>query len=312
VITITLCKGAPASGKSFWAKQEVAKNPNEIVRINNDDLRAMANGSVWSADYEKIIAETRKFMIKEAIRRNKSVILDNVNAGKRHWEDVCKIAKEANRDIKVYEKVFYEELEVLLERDAKREGKARVGEEVVHKWYKELGAKQFKHYHPRVEIFTKRDYTLDRMVEPMAQDPNNPRAIICDLDGSLAIVGDRSPYSAENCHLVDRPNPHVVETVKLYHGNGYKIIFCSGRMERDREPTVKFIEQHLPDVEYMLLMRPNNDTRKDAIIKEEIFNEHIKDKFFVHMVMDDRISVCRLWYNLGLNLLRVGDPDADF
>ena len=312
MIKVILTKGAPASGKSFWAKAEVAKDPDNWVRINNDDLRAMTNGSVFSADYEKLITDTRNFLIREALKREKNVIIDNVNANKRHFETVCKIAKDMNRDIQVFEKLFYEDLDVLLERDAKREGKAQVGEAVVKKWFKELGGKQFKHCHPKVEIFTKRTSAADRFVDAMVQDENLPYAIICDLDGTLAKIGDRSPYDASNCDITDSPNEHVVQTVQLHHDAGYKIIFCSGRMEKDRAPTERFIKKCLPRVSYTLLMRSDNDQRKDSIIKEEIFNASIKNKYCVKLVLDDRLQVCRLWYDMGLNLLRAGDPEASF
>ena len=312
MIKCILTVGIPASSKSTWAKAEVAKDPTNIVRINNDEIRAMTNGSVFSTDYEKLITETRNFLIKEAFRRDKSVIVDNVNSNKRHFETCCKLAKEVNRDIQVLEKPFYIEIEEAIARDAKREGSAKVGETVIRKFWKELGGKQFAFYHPRVEVFTKRNNSLDRVVEPMVQDESKEPCLICDLDGTLAKIGDRSPYSAENCDLTDSPNSHVVETVKLYFEAGCKVIFCSGRMEKDRAPTMRFIERCLPGMPHLLLMRNDSDLRKDAIVKEEIFNEHIKDKYWVKLVIDDRLSVCRLWFSLGLNLLRVGDPDANF
>jgi hypothetical protein len=75
---------------------------------------------------------------------------------------------------------------------------------------------------------------------------------------------------------------------------------------------MRFIEKHLPGMEYVLLMRKDADFRKDNVVKEEIFNEYIKNKYWVKLVIDDRLSVCQLWFRLGLNLLRAGDPDANF
>lgn len=305
-------KGAPACGKSTWAKAEVAKDPLNYLRVNNDDIRNMANGSVFSPDYEKLVKEVRLFLVKQGIQIGLNVIVDNVNCSKRNWEDICKIAQEANRDIQVIEKNFYVELDELLERNSKRDGSARVPDDVVKKWFKELGGKQFKFSNAKIEIFTKRNHAADRFVELMVQDENKPPALICDLDGTLAKIGARSPYDASQCDVVDSPNTHVVETVKLYYDTGYKVIFCSGRMEKDREPTERFIKRCLPDVEYILLMRPDQDQRKDDVVKEEIFNASIKNKYWVRLVLDDRLSVCRLWHGLGLNLLRVGDPDATF
>jgi len=307
--------GAPASGKSHWAKQEVAKDPDNWVRINNDDIRSMTNGSVFSSDYEKLITNTRVFLIKEALKRDKNIILDNVNANNRHFQSACNIAKEINRDIEVIEVPFYQDLEVLLERDSKREGKAKVGEVVIKKWFKGLGGKQFKNYVPKHETFSKRTSASDRSVTAMVQDKTLPRAVICDLDGSLAIIGDRSPYDSSKCDITDTENEHVSEIVKMHYSAGYKIIFCSGRSEKDRAPTIRFIDKcmrYIPNMEYILLMRKDGDQRKDVVIKEEIFNDSIKNKYYVKLVLDDRLQVCRLWHNLGLNLLRAGDPDADF
>ena len=64
--------------------------------------------------------------------------------------------------------------------------------------------------------------------------------------------------------------------------------------------------------EWEIHMRKAGDNRKDAIIKKELFDEHIRDKYYVDYIVDDRLQVCRLWYSLGLTILRVGDPDANF
>jgi predicted kinase len=307
-----LCVGAPACGKSTWAKAEIARAPNDWVRVNNDDIRAMLNGSVYSADYEKLITDTRLFLIREAFKRNKSVIIDNVNANKRHWEDACRLAKEANKDIQVFEKFFCEDLEVLLERDAKREGKAQVGPEVVKKWFKELGGKQFKFSKPKVEIFTQRNKAVDRIIQPMQQNESLPRAVIFDNDGTISLIhSGRSPYDASTCDL-DAPHPHVIECMKLYFNAGYKILFVSGREEKDRAPTERFYQQHFPEVKYELFMRPTGDMRKDVIIKEEIFTNHIKPNYYIAGWFDDRLQVSKWVYESGLPLFRVNDPEANF
>jgi predicted kinase len=303
-----LCVGAPASGKSTWAKAEVAKDPNNWVRINNDDIRAMTNGSVYSTDYEKFITETRNFLIREAFKRNKNVVIDNVNANKRHFQDVCKIAKEMNRDIQVFEKAFYVELDELLARDAKREGQAKVGEAVVRKWFKELGGSQFKHFHPKVEVLTKRNFTMDAPFTPAIQNINLPTAIISDLDGTLALfAGKRSPYDATDCDLIDEKNTAVTETIELYYADAHNIIFCSGREDKYEPETRRFIEKHLPDMKYQLFMRKTGDMRKDAIIKEEIYRNNIEGKYFVKLVLDDRNSVVALWRSLGLVCFQVAE-----
>jgi hypothetical protein len=57
-------------------------------------------------------------------------------------------------------------------------------------------------------------------------------------------------------------------------------------------------------------MRKNNDQRKDSIIKFELFENHIKDKYYVELVVDDRQQVVDMWRRkLGLTCLQVDYGD---
>lgn len=306
-----MLKGIPGSGKSTWAKTEIAKDPDNWVRINNDDLRAMMNNSVWSVEYEKLITDTRNYLIRDALKRNKNIIIDNLNLNKRHFEDTCKIAKSVNTDVQIIEKPFYIELEEAIERDSKREGKAKVGEAVIQKWWKESGGKQFKFYKNRIETFIATK-GMNKNIKPMIQDEKLPRAVIFDNDGTISLIhSGRSPYDASTCDL-DEPHNHVIECMKLYYNSGYKILFVSGREDKDRVPTEKFYQQYFPEVKYKLFMRKTGDMRKDVIIKEEIFNEYIKDTYFVAGWFDDRLQVSKWVYEQGLPLFRVNDPESNF
>lgn len=309
---IILTVGIPASGKSFWTKTFISQDPNNWVRVNNDDIRAMTNGSVYSSDYEKLITETRNFMIREALKRGKNVIIDNLNINKRHFDDVCKIASSINEDVQVLEKLFYIDLDEAILRDSKRDGKGKVGETVIKKWWKDSGKEQHKFYQPRTEIFLKRTGPKDKPWTPMPQDATLPKAVIFDNDGTICLIGNRSPYDASKCDLVDKPHEHVIEVMRLYFKAGYKILFVSGRDEKDRAPTERFYQKHFPEIEYELYMRPAGNKEKDVIIKENIFKEKIKDKYFVSGWYDDRLQVSRWVFENGLGLFRVNDPEATF
>lgn len=309
MIKVCLTVGTPASGKSTWAKAEVAKDPSNYVRINNDDLRTMLNGAVFSADYEKMITDARNYLIRDALKRHKNVIIDNVNASRRHFDEVCKIAKSVNIDVQVYEKSFYVELDELLERDSKRIGNAKVGETVIKKFWKQLGGTSHKFYNPRMEIFQERKGNQSQTIDAPAYISGLPEAIICDLDGTLALIHDRSPYDAKDCDIKDLPNTPVVKSVQMYHDAGYKIVFCSGRESKFEPETKRFIEKHLPNISYELHMRKTDDFRKDAIIKEEIYQEFILDKFNVLLVLDDRTQVIQFWRSKGLPTWQVAEGD---
>lgn len=325
MIKVEMLVGMPASGKSTYAKQVVAKAPNDWVRINNDDLRAMMNGSVWSADYEKMVTDARNYLIRDALKRGKNVIIDNLNINRRHFDDVCKIAKSVNADIQVYEKAFYIELDEAMERNAKREGAARVPDDVMKKWWKDSGGKQFKFYKPRVEIYKERQGNVNSAVEAPAVVEGAPYAVLCDLDGTLALIHGRSPYDASDCDIKDLPNWPVIETILAHYNAGREIIFCSGREDKYRPETIRFIEKYCQNVcshddcdnvgvnlgviKYKLFMRKTDDFRKDAIIKEEIYQDNIVGKYNVLCVLDDRNQVVDFWRSKGLTCFQVAPGD---
>jgi predicted kinase len=325
MIKVIMPVGIPGSGKSTWAKAEIAKDPANWVRVNNDDLRAMMNGSVWSAEYEKLVGDARNYLIRDAMKRGKNIIIDNLNLNKRHFNDICKIAKSVNADIQVFEKLFYIELEEAIARDATREGKAKVGEDVIKKWWKESGKTQFKFYHPRVEVFNEKMGNLSQTVDGPVWDDKLPIAVLCDLDGTLALIHGRSPYDASDCDIKDLPNTPVIETILAHYHAGRKIIFCSGREDKYRPETIRFIEKYCRDmcrhidcdvvgydrgpIEYELHMRKTDDFRKDSVIKEEIYEGNILGKYNVLCVLDDRNQVVEFWRSKGLTCFQVAPGD---
>lgn len=300
---VFVLKGIPASGKSFFAKELMAKEKG-WKRINFDDLRATIDGGVYSPDNEKIILKTRDVIIQESLKRQMDVIVDNAHIKDKgkHFNNICALVESLGIDCQVIEKHFYIDVEDAIGRDAKRP--SPVGEKLIRTFWKEAGGKQFKHYKPKVEIFAAKNSTYNK--NKIKMDSSLPKALICDLDGTLALIGDRNVYDASECDVKDELNIPVAETIKLYHQAGYKIIFCSGRIDKYREPTVKFIEKYLPGMDYMLFMRHSSDKRKDSIVKNEIFQQEINGKYAVLLVLDDRDSVVELWRKqIGLPTFQV-------
>jgi hypothetical protein len=58
-----------------------------------------------------------------------------------------------------------------------------------------------------------------------------------------------------------------------------------------------------------LFMRPAGDTRKDSIVKREIFDAEIAHRWRVIGVFDDRRQVVRMWRALGLTVFQVAEGD---
>lgn len=132
-----------------------------------------------------------------------------------------------------------------------------------------------------------------------------PLAYIFDLDGTLAHKGDRSPYDWKNVSK-DTPDEPLINTLKMYHKNGYTILIVSGRDGSCNEETKAWLSEHSIPYHF-LFMREAGDNRKDSIVKKQIFDECIKDFFDVVAVYDDRDQVVEMWRSLGLRCYQVAE-----
>lgn len=54
-----------------------------------------------------------------------------------------------------------------------------------------------------------------------------------------------------------------------------------------------------------LYLRPNGDKRKDYVVKRQIYEESVKDKFNVLFVLEDRDQVVKMWREIGLTCFQV-------
>lgn len=290
-LKLIMCRGLPGSGKSYWAKQQVDADPTgtaSITVVNKDDIRAelTKGGWKWSKKNEADVIAKRNEMIENALKNGISVISADCNFGKH------KLALKALADkygaefiVKNFTDV---PLEVCIERDSKREGTAKVGAEVIKKMYNEYVAL------PDVVVY----------VPPAGKNP----AIICDLDGTLAdFKGLRSAYDYSKC-AKDRLVDPIYRIISLFARNGYSIVYCSGREDSARFPTEDFLAtNNCP--KGPLFMRKTGDHRKDYIVKQELFDTHIRENYNVHFVLDDRSQVVDMWRRMGLTCLQVAPGD---
>ena len=58
-------------------------------------------------------------------------------------------------------------------------------------------------------------------------------------------------------------------------------------------------------IDYKMFMRGDADYRPAEILKKEIYDNHIKDKYEVIAVFDDDKNVCRMWKEQGLFVFQV-------
>lgn len=277
---ILVLQGPPASGKSTWARA-VVKDRTDWVIVNRDSLRE-GRGEYWIPSQEDYISDLEEFSVRTAIKREYNVIIDATNLNPKTQEKWRKIATETKSSIEFKE--FYIPFKEALERDKNRE--RSVGEKVLKNFY-------LKYYPDRYaeEISDKR-YILE-------QNKSLPKCIICDLDGTLCLHQGRSPYDLSKVSE-DKPNDPLIDLLRVLSGS-IDIIFFSGRegTEQCQEDTVKWINDNI-NIPYRLFMRKEKDYRLDEVIKEELYNEVIKDNYYCVAIFDDRQKVVDKWRSLGL------------
>ena len=157
----------------------------------------------------------------------------------------------------------------------------------------------------------------------MSKDVYEASIIICDLDGTLALNNHgRDWFDASDCDkdAVNMPVLRILEMALQDEGN--YIVFVSGREEKYRKPTKKFLSRYeLPFRglgrriyfdEFPLFMRQSGDNRPDYIVKKEIWNNESMGDLIdrpdeILFVLDDRSQVVKMWRELGLTCLQVAD-----
>ncbi len=276
---VILTKGLPGSGKSTWAKQMLNESPNSYKRINNDDLRKMLDNGHYSSDMEKFIKKAVDALVLLALEEGKHVILDNTHLSESSINRIKELVK-GKAEVVIEDKFLDVPLETCIKNDLKRFDS--VGKDVIINMY---------------EKYLKK-------TEPIIQDEALPKAIIVDIDGTLAHMKNRSPF---DWNKVDEDDvDEIIKGISNTYSNSGKVIIMSGRDGICRDKTIKWLEDN--NIIYdMLFMRAEGDFRKDSIVKRELFDKNIKDKYYIEYVMDDRNQVVAEWRNMGLKCLQVQD-----
>lgn len=293
--TIHLTRGLPASGKTTLARELVAASKGRMRRVNLDDLRAMLDfnttGARLGRDHEETVLAIQDQAVLAAIHGGYDVIVDNTHLVARLPHRLKRVvAGQARFELHDFLDVPTEEC---IRRDAARE--RPVGQDAIRSMAKRLGneagrwtAEQLNDVAPTVA------YVADLSLPP---------AVMCDIDGTLAINVGRGPYEMERCEE-DALNDPVRQTLENHLNQGDRIILLSGRQEEVRPHTERWLAAH--GVVYdELWMRAAGDRRGDDIVKGELFDAHVRGRFSVRMVLDDRDRVVALWRRIGLSCWQV-------
>lgn len=311
MLKVTLTIGLPGSGKTTWAKEQ-EEHQEQCIRINNDDIRELLfpKEHVWNPKDEKAVKARRQELVSIGLKQGYNIILDNTYLNPKTLASTKEWIRQQFPTVVIEEKDFRDvPVHVCIDRDMARakRGERSVGAAVILKMAREAGLEDLKVENP--------------------WDPNLPTCIISDLDGTLALFGNRrNPYDASKCDIIDEVNKPIQDIIQTYWNLASspslkliaeprvsKVFFFSGRTDLWVDATKRFLANKARfDVDiqnqfFKLVMRQEGDRRPDEIVKREMYDANIAGQYNVHTVFDDRLKVIKMWKNLGLPVMNVGD-----
>ena len=319
--TITLMVGPPGSGKSTFAQGRV--DLGGVVRISQDDQGKQGHMEA----FEKALSEKQ------------DIVVDRMNFDKNQRNRYLDPARKAGYATRIV--VVHASKSTCLERC-----NARVGHPTIQDSKSASQAVNFFFdKYERVE-----DGEADEVFRLGWVDRSAPKAIICDLDGTLCNVEHRRHFvrppeeklSFEDVLPLGRfeminamneePKPKFKKNWKAFFdgipndtvnqwcadiliamSGDYRIVFCSGRDDNQRQVTKDWLKKHNLDSfadfgfgEYKadLFMRGRNDSRQDSIVKEIILDFEILTRYNPAFMIDDRDQVVSMWRRRGFVCLQ--------
>lgn len=310
---IIINRGVAACGKSTWTAAFLKQHRDYVV-VSRDGIRSMLMDHSNSPQTEKIVTKLYDKVLREALLNKYNIIIDNTHIKPAYISDALKVIESINPEANVELKQFDYDLETCIERDSKRD--RVVGREIIEKMDRNLRQNPQKNIERLINEWKAKVRSKPKRLA-VEYNGTLPDCILIDIDGTVAHNNNGRGYYEWNRVGEDDPDDMVINMInmlRLYseqYQPDMKFIFVSGRDAICRKETEEWLELNNLTADY-LFMRQEQDSRPDTVIKKEIYETHIKDKFNVVAVFDDRRAVSIQWYEMGLPLFRVGHPDNNF
>lgn len=289
--------GISASGKTTWANQMIADSKSEIVDINRDNVREMIfvkkndkqfSWREWNWKWENDVTDICDKALVACAERKCDVIISDTNLNDARRRQLISKLEVLGYTVEV--KVFTIDFKEAVKRDKAR--KNSVGIDVIAKQLDQFNEGEFG-------------------PEKVQYSAGLESVYLCDIDGTVAEMHDRGPFDWDKVGQ-DKRRDSVCRTIRALRKGGETVIFFSGRDGVCRKETTDWLEDTFGYGQIELHMRAAGDMRPDHIVKKEMFDEHIRGKFNVIAVFDDRPQVCRLWRSMGVEVFQIGNQLIEF
>jgi predicted kinase len=301
--------GISGSGKSTWATEFVSTNSN-WVRFNRDDMRKslypdMSN--YYTSSNKNLMEETVTAMADSgfltALSNGLNIVIDNTHLNKTYVDSIKKlIEKNSKVSVLFSVKIFDVDVETAILRDLTRQ--FPVGKTVINKQFY-----QFLKIKGKFAI----NYN-DLIINPvffdkLEIDTSLPKAVIFDIDGTLAHRGDRGPFDLRKVYQ-DTCDEHVLDMLRSmsYDSKYSATLIVSGRSDECRGETERWLFDKCGielGTSFKLFMRKSDDNRSDDIIKREIIEKDIIPYYYPYTWFDDRDRVVKMVRQSGIKCFQV-------
>ncbi|MEC4833784.1 AAA family ATPase [Mycobacteroides chelonae] len=292
-------RGYVASGKSSRAR-EIADETGALV-VNRDLLRLQLLGTYWTGDQDD---EWRVTVAEEAqvlalMKAGVPVVVDATHLRPTYLRKWARWATRYGWDFAVED--VKTPMDVCLERLRRRnvESDRFIEASVLFN--------QAKRYPiDRWPVVEKREFNPT----PVERDNALQKAVIVDIDGTLAEKCDRSPYDYTRVGE-DRLYWDVAWLVDLLAQDDYYVLVVSGRDDACRIDTLNWLDDAGIPYSHLFMRDTELDIDEfggklpDFEVKYRIFDEVIRGRWVVHYVIDDRRQVIDMWRGIGLRVLDV-------
>lgn len=309
---LILTRGLPSSGKTTKALEWVNGDRSKRARVNRDEMRQALFGTYTGLDWkeEQAVTQAQRASAKALLEGGRSVVIDDTNLKLKYAREWATFAEDLGATFTVID--METPVDECVRRDKLRgeAGGRAVGEEVIRNFHSRYGSGNW----PEVTPDSSSKRGVDFLPTPYSSEEGLPTVWLFDIDGTIAHnSGHRGWYEYDKVDG-DTAWPEVIRVLKALVDGGDEVIFLSGRDESCRAKTRDWIWIHagIAADDKHLLMRQNGDKRKDTIVKAELFDQHIRGRYNVHGVFDDRPSVTRMWRVMGHRVFHVGDPYKEF
>lgn len=292
--SLIITVGISGSGKSTFAHERWTRDNYKYVIVNRDKIRELLFGFTEQNIDRYYIQPNISSLEKQVTRYEDTLINDGLNHGKTVIVDATHLTRayiERFRywNVPVEVHVFDIDYNEAVNRDLLRH--RQVGDVVI--------SKQYNRFNQLAKDLRKSP--IDFTPVDFPQNEDNTRAVLFDIDGTLAHMTDRSPYDWDRVgeDLVDYPTLKCLEGLS----KRFSIIICTGRDGICLEETSKWLYDNGIHWDEMFI-RDRGDQRPDWVVKEEMWRKIAQDYYIVGM-FDDRLQVVRRARSLGLKVFNV-------